>query len=331
MAAAGLRRGLFPPRVRREALAAREILGVLTAIGLDEAEERAYRLLVALGTADLEDLARRLAVGSRETGRLLHALEQHGLVAQSSSEPGRHWIAAPPGVALRALLIQQRHELDQAELLAAELAEEYRTKADESDSNELVEVVVGAAAVTHRFLQLQHGAEVEVCSLVTDKPVAVSGSENEAEEAAIERGVAYRVVIERGVLSSPTDFAEVSAALGREVKVRVVDRVPTKLVVADGAVAMVPLNVPGSEPAAMVIHASGLLDSLAALFEAVWREATAAGPERPCGRSRRRGALRPRHGRISRSFHCCLPASPTPASPSSWTWAPGRSSGGSRA
>ncbi len=247
---------------------------MLTAIGLDEAEERAYRLLVALGTADLEDLARRLAVGSRETGRLLHALEQRGLVAQSSSEPGRHWIAAPPGVALRALLIQQRHELDQAELLAAELAEEYRTKADESDSNELVEVVVGAAAVTHRFLQLQHGAEVEVCSLVTDKPVAVSGSENEAEEAAIERGVAYRVVIERGVLSSPTDFAEVSAALGREVKVRVVDHVPTKLVVADGAVAMVPLNVPGSEPAAMVIHASGLLDSLAALFDAVWREAT---------------------------------------------------------
>jgi sugar-specific transcriptional regulator TrmB len=252
----------------------KEIRGVLTAIGLDEAEEGAYRLLVALGAADLDDMARRMAVDKREIGRLLEALEERGLVAQSSSQPGRRWIAAPPAVALRALLIQHRHELDQAELLAAELAEEYRTKADESDSHELVEVVVGGAAVTHRFLQLQLGAEVEVCSLVTDKPVAVSGPENEAEAAAVARGVAYRVVIERGVLSSAADFAEVSAALGRDVDVRVVDRVPTKLVVADGVVAMVPLSVPGSEPAALVIHASGLLESLTALFDAVWREAT---------------------------------------------------------
>jgi hypothetical protein len=37
---------------------------------------------------------------------------------------------------------------------------------------------------------------------------------------------------------------------------------------------MVPLSGNGSEPAALVIHASGLLDSLSGLFESVWREAT---------------------------------------------------------
>ncbi len=247
---------------------------MLTAIGLDESQERVYRLLVALGSADLDEIARRMVLDERQVGQLLRSLEQRGLVSQSSSQPRKRWIAAPPGVALRALLIQQRHELDQAELSAAELAEAFRAEADESDAHELVEVVVGAAAVSQRFLQLQLGAEEEVCSLVTDKPVAVSGPENQAEDAAVARGVAYRIVIERGVLNSPVDYAEVSAAIGRDVSVRVVTRVPTKLVVADRAVAMVPLSVPGSEPAALVIHASGLLESLSALFDAVWREAT---------------------------------------------------------
>ena len=247
---------------------------MLSAIGLSEAEEKVYRFLVSVGTADLREMARRVDADEREIGRLLRTLEQRGLVTQSSTQPGTRWIAGPPAVALRALLIQQRHELDQAELSAAELAEAYRTEAGDTDAHELVEVVVGAAAVTHRFLQLQLGAQKEVCSLVTDKPVAVSGPENEAEDTAVSRGVAYRVVIERAVLASPDNFAEVSEALGRDMDVRTVDHVPTKLVIADQSMAMVPLSVQGSEPAALVIHASGLLESLTALFDAVWRDAT---------------------------------------------------------
>ncbi len=137
-----------------------------------------------------------------------------------------------------------------------------------------MEVVVGGAAVSQRFLQLQLGAEREVMAFVTDNPVAVSGPENEAEGVAVARGVTYRIVIERALLTSPEEFAEVSASLGRDVNIRVVDRVPTKLVVADGLLAMVPLSGKGSEPAALVIHASGLLESLSGLFESVWREAT---------------------------------------------------------
>ncbi len=176
-------------------------------------------------------------------------------------------------MALGALLTQQRHELEQAELAAALLAEEYRAEAAEAAVHDLVEVVTGASAVTHRFLQLQLGATEEVCALVTGKPIAVSGLENDAEEQAAGRGVRYRVVIEREVLSLPSGLLELSAALGREERVRVADRVPTKLVVADRTLAMVPLTGRGAEPAAIVVHASGLLESLMGLFESVWRDA----------------------------------------------------------
>ncbi|MDQ8703759.1 helix-turn-helix domain-containing protein [Streptomyces sp. LHD-70] len=249
---------------------------MLGAIGLDEVQETAYRALVALGAAEVADLAARIGLGESDTERAVRRLEQQGLAAQSSARAGR-WVAAPPGVALGALLTQQRHELEQAELAAVLLAEEYRAQATEPSAHDLVEVVTGAGAVAQRFLQLQLGASREVCALVTGRPAVVTGTDNDAEEQAAERGVRYRVVVERDVLSLPNGLLEMSAALGRDEQVRIVDRVPTKLVVADGQLAMVPLTsrTAGrpSEPAALVVHASGLLESLTGLFEAVWEQA----------------------------------------------------------
>uniref|UniRef100_A0AAU2VFN3 Helix-turn-helix transcriptional regulator n=1 Tax=Streptomyces sp. NBC_00003 TaxID=2903608 RepID=A0AAU2VFN3_9ACTN len=245
---------------------------MLGAIGLDETQESAYRALVAVGAAEVSDLAHRLALPETETERALRRLERQGLAAQSSARTGR-WVAAPPGVALGALLTQQRHELDQAELAAALLAAEYRAEAAEPAVHDLVEVVTGADAVAHRFHQLRLGATEEVCALVTGKPVAVTGMDAASEERASIRGVAHRVVIEREVLSLPAGIVELSAALGRDEQVRTVDRVPTRLVVADRGLAMVPLTGRGAEPAALVVHASGLLESLMGLFEAVWKDA----------------------------------------------------------
>ena len=162
---------------------------MLGAIGLDETQESAYRALVAVGAAEVSDLAHRLALPENETERALRRLERQGLAAQSSARTGR-WVAAPPGVALGALLTQQRHELDQAELAAALLAAEYRAEAAEPAVHDLVEVVTGASAVAHRFHQLQLGAAEEVCALVTGKPVAVTGMDDESEERASNRGVA---------------------------------------------------------------------------------------------------------------------------------------------
>ncbi|WP_445526033.1 helix-turn-helix transcriptional regulator [Streptomyces cyslabdanicus] len=245
---------------------------MLAAIGLDGTHEAAYRALVSMGAAEVPDLARRLPLGERETEHALRRLERHGLAAQSSARPGR-WVAAPPGVALGALLTQHRQELEKAELAAALLAEEYRAAGSEPTAHDLVEVVTGAAAVAQRFLQLQLGAEEEVCALVTGDPIVVSALENHAEDQAVARGVRYRVVLERAVLDRPNGVAELATALSRDEQVRVAETVPTKLVVADGTLAMVPLTWHTQEPTALVVHASGLLDLLYGLFESVWREA----------------------------------------------------------
>jgi sugar-specific transcriptional regulator TrmB len=260
---------------------------VLGAIGLDDVQEGAYRALVGLGAADVADLAHRMGLTESEAAGVLRGLERHGLVARSSARPGR-WVAAPPAVALSALLTRRRHELEQAEVSAAVLAAEFRAEATEPAVHDLVEVVTGAQAVAQRFLQLQFGAQREVCALVTGRPVAVTGMENEAERDAARRGVAYRVVVERAVVEGPHGVAEVAQALSRGERVRVLDQVPTKLVVADGTLAMVPLSRHRGEATALVVHASGLLESLTALFEEIWRQAVplrldGGGADAPAG------------------------------------------------
>ncbi|MGE7390653.1 helix-turn-helix domain-containing protein [Streptomyces sp. NPDC004126] len=238
---------------------------MLGAIGLDEGQETAYRALVALGAAEVPDLAHRLTLPVPQTERALRHLERHGLAARSPAHPGR-WVAAPPDAALGALLARQRDELERAERAATLLALEYRAEAAEPAVHDLVEVVTGASAVARRFQQLRLGATREVCALVS-APEGDGG-----DRAAAVRGVAYRVVIERELLTLPTGVREASSALARGARIRVSPAVPTRLLIADGSLAMVPLTAPGAEPAALVVHASGLLESLRGLFEAVWRE-----------------------------------------------------------
>ncbi|MGW3957778.1 helix-turn-helix transcriptional regulator [Streptomyces sp. NPDC004752] len=244
---------------------------MLAALGLDERHETAYRALVSMGAADMPELARRLMLAEHDMERALRRLERHGLAAQSA-RPGR-WLAAPPGLALGALLTQQRHELEKAELAAALLAEEYRAAAAEPAVHDLVEVVTGADAVAQRFLQLRLAASDEVCALVTGDPMTGSDRENDAQEQSAGRGVRHRLVVERALLDLPNGITELTAALGRNEQVRVVDEVPTRLVVADRSLAMVPLTSHRTEPAALLVHAGGLLELLSGLFEAVWHQA----------------------------------------------------------
>lgn len=272
MSSGGIAPWLFSATARSERSLGEGRRRMLAAIGLDETHESAYRALVSVGAADVPGLARRLALGEPETERALRRLERHGLAAQASGRAGR-WVAAPPGAALGALLTQQRQELDRAELAAKVLAEEYRARAVEPSVHDLLEVVTGAAAVSQRFLQVRLGASREVCALVSGGSDGAGGIGGGAGEQAGGRGVAHRVVVERAVLDTPLGLGGLSAALGREERVRVVDRVPTKLLIADGALAIVPLTSRTAEPAALVVHASGLLASLTGLFEAVWREA----------------------------------------------------------
>jgi len=95
--------------------------------------------------------------------------------------------------------------------------------------------------------------------------------ENTEEDAAVTRGVRYRVVIERSSFERPGFFAAAADSLQAGEEVRVVQELPIRLLIVDRRIALVPL-LSGTERniGALIVHRSGMLDALIALFDRVW-------------------------------------------------------------
>lgn len=254
---------------------------MLDVLGMDELEERAYRRLVTLPSESADDLAGELGLELGAAAAALAALEEKGLVARSIAEPG-HFVASPPAVALGSLIVQRQEDLRHAELELSALAEAYRGGASERTLTDVIDVVRGPQAVAQRFAQLQRGAKREVLALVKSSVALVSAEENVDEETALGRGVKYQVVLERAALDKPGFFDRVTESVHAGEEVRVRDTVPLRLVVADRQLALLPLLPTGDDlgGGALLVHPSGLLDALLALYDLVWAQ---SNPMLPSG------------------------------------------------
>ncbi|MBB2942887.1 sugar-specific transcriptional regulator TrmB/DNA-binding CsgD family transcriptional regulator [Actinoplanes lutulentus] len=248
-------------------------------MGLDGDADAAYRALITVGSAGPDELAELAGFSATRAAELLDNLLADGLVARSLGDPGR-FVAAPPGTALRAILSRRRHELTLAEAEIGALDELYRTATPRRGAPGVVEVVHGAAEVREMFGRLQLGAREEVLCMVK-APVAVIGAvENTAEDAAVARGVRYRVLLERAMLDEEPDTVErVVKARAAGEEIRIAAALPLKLIVVDREVAFLPLRRDPSLAGALLVHESGLLDALVALFEAEWTGARAVVTE----------------------------------------------------
>jgi len=242
------------------------MLGVL---GIEPEVELVYRALLGAPNSSAATLAGELELPVVRVDKALTDLATSGLVL--GADDGT-FAAAPPAVALGAMITTQRDALRIAEQELAALAEAHRTAAPEPRINDLIEVVTGVDAVRHRYLQVQHSARVELRHFITAPFVAVPPDENTAEKAATDRGIRIRAVLEQAVLEAPGAVDDTAESLRRGVEIRVVDKLPMKLLLADSELALVPLAADSEgDPSAVMLQRSGLVTALDALFETVWR------------------------------------------------------------
>ncbi|WP_328670474.1 helix-turn-helix transcriptional regulator [Streptomyces sp. NBC_00328] len=244
---------------------------MLDVLGLEPDDEMVYRALVGRPNSTATLLSDLLAVPRAHVDKALSRLVGWELVVRSADE---QFTAAPPAMAFGALISRRRDGLRMAEQALVTLAEEHRAAMTGNSINDLIEVVTGRDAIRHRFLQVQQAARTQVRSFITAPFLAVPPEENTAEPMAIDRGVHFRAVLDRAVLAEPGIITDAIASLRNGVQLRVADQLPMKLVLADAELGLVPLAVtPAGEPGAVLLHRSGLLDALDALFETVWRTA----------------------------------------------------------
>ncbi|MER7959777.1 helix-turn-helix domain-containing protein [Streptomyces sp. NPDC096030] len=244
---------------------------MLDVLGLEPDDEVVYRALLGRPDSTATQLADPVDLSQAHTDKALSRLVGWGLVTRSADE---RYTAAPPAMALGALISQRRDGLRTAERALVTLAEEHRAAMTGTSISDLIEVITGADAIRHRFLQVQQAARTQVRSFITAPFVALPPDENTAEPVAIDRGVHFRAVLDRDVLAEPGIIDDAIDSLRNGVELRVADRLPMKLVLADAELGLVPLAVtPAGEPGAALLHRSGLLDALDALFETVWQNA----------------------------------------------------------
>ncbi|MEU7134232.1 winged helix-turn-helix transcriptional regulator [Streptomyces sp. NPDC046261] len=135
-----------------------------------------------------------------------------------------------------------------------------------------VEVVAGTEAVARRLLRLWLSAADEVCVMLTGR----AGGLTQRPGGAVPDGA--HAVPHRTVVEHPAALAPGGVRGGR---LRVVDRIPAELVIADRRVALLPLPCGPDGAAALVVHDGRLLNCLVDLFEDVWHEGRPLRPGLP--------------------------------------------------
>ena len=246
-------------------------MGALSVLGLDEVAEQVFELLVVRGTAAVEELVRESGRSRRVVTAALRELEDRGLATAGGDRFG----ALPVEPALDALVRDQEQELARVRAHARVLAAQARHAAERHRPEDLVAVAVGRDVISAHFTLLQRQAQREV--LTFDRPPYAMGggvAPNPDTSVTMAAGVTYRTIYDRSLLDDEAIFARVQAELAAGEQGRVLADLPLKLAIADRSLALLPLDGEGpSEQAVLVVRPSVLLDSLAALFEALWSRA----------------------------------------------------------
>ncbi|MBE9374773.1 DNA-binding response regulator [Saccharopolyspora sp. HNM0983] len=140
-----------------------------------------------------------------------------------------------------------------------------------SDRGGVLQVVHGAKRVGWAAFELQRSA-AHLVQGVAKPPYVTTGPLDSLESRKLAEGVRYQVLYDRAALARPPqlDITTKLVALGEQA--RVIHVAPTKLIVVDGEVGLLPLTASEhSVESAVVIRSSAMLAAIARIFEDLWR------------------------------------------------------------
>jgi hypothetical protein len=197
------------------------------------------------------------------------ALERLALATRAPGRPAR-FTAAPPEIAVEALIAERQRALDETRIEARRLQEDFRRASERRNPAELVEVIQGRQVLRENVDQMWRSTKEEI--LAFDKPpYAIAPEENVTEAPLLASGVRIRAIYARESLERPGALETLRRFAGAGEEARFFPRVPMKLSIFDRRVARIPLvEEGGTVEGAIVVHPSALLDALIALWETIW-------------------------------------------------------------
>jgi DNA-binding CsgD family transcriptional regulator len=286
-------------------------------LGLSEAADLAYRVLLRRPGLTAAQLAAELGRPAGEAAEVLDSLAAAGLAAavkqraasRAADQPGQnrqgrhhpagahpaaehqasgHQTAGPqaagyqavaPDLAFGRLLDQREQDLRKGRAQLHRLMEVFRESTAAGNPDGLVELVRGGEAIDTRVRQLTDSARTQIRAFDRPPYLQTPGANLDYESRRLREGISYRILYSRDALAWPGRYkADIAAGCEAGEQARVRGTLPTKLLLADSHLAMIP--VAGADtPAdlAYAIRAPALLAVLGALFESEWERGIPLG------------------------------------------------------
>lgn len=248
---------------------------------LDAGAQAVYRAMLADPQLGVEQLAESLSLSTQQIRDHLNTLADYALLRPDGADPVRLRPANPRVGLARALADAeaglQRQFAQVSELRS--LMESVLAQLDERRN--VVEIVrhEGIGEVRDRLEQLSLAARHECVSLNpgrAHRPDAMSASKP-LNQQALERGLAIKCIYQSAFVNDPGTlaYARWLTELGGET--RTLPEVPTRMVIVDAQVALVPMSADDQDAGALEIANPVLVAMLRAYFEHLWYEAEPFG------------------------------------------------------
>ncbi|GAA2084287.1 helix-turn-helix transcriptional regulator [Streptomyces albiaxialis] len=261
---------------------------MLEVLGVSARAETVYRAMVAKPELGVAELAEQLDWPSDEVRAALDELARLSLIRQSDQRPGGLMLVNPE-VSLVSLLARQETELTQRQqeitsgrLAVSQIVAEYVDSVQHQRRLD-VEELSGIDTVRTRLVELAHECSAEVMEFTT------GGGQSEASRQAskpidqqlLERGVRMRSLYLESVSNHPDTTGYLEWLTGLGARVRVTASLPLRMIIFDQRTAIVPSNPDNTSVGALLLHGSGLVSALCALFEHMWEASLPFGGAAP--------------------------------------------------
>ncbi|MFE9566414.1 helix-turn-helix domain-containing protein [Streptomyces sp. NPDC006487] len=260
---------------------------MLESLGLDHSTESVYRAMLGHPLDRVDELALRLGVPPAEISATQERLARLGLVAESFESPGR-LRAVSPDLGLEALLARQsaelaahQHRIEVSRAAAAKLISEYAGQTDIPGAG--VEQLIGLDRIRERLTELQRDIRHEVMSFAPDGAQTEDAlrSSRPLDGGLLKRGVRMRTLYLDSVRNSAPTIAHADFLTELGGQVRTVPALPTRMLIADRSLALLPMDCEDTSAGAVILTGKGALTALCALFETTWDSAQPLGTVRP--------------------------------------------------
>ena len=247
-------------------------------IGFDSTDEQVYLILLRDPGVSVGEIGELVSVMAPDVHACLNRLAELGVIRFGVDGI----VVSAPSLTIGRLVERTEDELMDTYRRVSDVRTEIHTLEERYGHREQVRVatpaferIEGLDQVRERIDELSFFCRASLDSIQPGGPQSKEAIEasRPLDRRAARRGIAMRLMLEQSVLGDEMNRAHLHELAAMGVKIRFADRPFDRMLIFDGAVAVVPVESGNSRRGALVVREPSLVSGLEELFEGVWSAA----------------------------------------------------------